>query len=232
MQVLFSRCAGVDVHKDSVVVCVLIEAEPPQIRTFATTTAALLGLGDWLASLQVTHVAMESTGVYWKAPWNLLEGRFQLLLVNAHHIKQVPGRKTDVCDSHWIADLLRHGLLRPSFIPDRPQRELRDLTRLRTQLVDERARAANRIQKVLEAANVKLSGLVSDILGTSGKAMLKLLSQEQAVDAQVIAQEARGMLRKKLPFQSGTNRKGQTYSDLTCIPLPDVETLNNPNFGS
>src|SRR5438105_6638990 len=138
-------------------------------------TEDLLDLSDWLAAAGCTHVAMESTGVYWKPVFNLLEGSFELLLVNARHVKAVPGRKTDVKDSEWIADLLRHGLLTASFVPGRPQRELRELTRYRGSLVGERAREVNRIQKTLEGANIKLGSVASDVLGASGRAMLQRL---------------------------------------------------------
>ena len=139
MQVLHTRCAGFDVHKDSVMVCLLIDQLEPLVRRFGTTTRELLELHDWLFAHRITHIAMESTGVYWKPLWNILEEGFELMLVNAQHIKQVPGRKTDVLDCQWIADLLRHGLIRPSFVPPAPQRDLRDLTRQRSQLVAERA---------------------------------------------------------------------------------------------
>jgi transposase len=159
MQVLYSRCAGFDVHKDSVMVCLLIDRADPVIRSFGTTTQQLLLLRDWLIEHRIKHIAMESTGVYWKPIWNILEDAFELMLVNAQHIKQVPGRKTDVSDCQWIADLLRHGLIRASFVPPVPQRDLRELTRQRSQLIAERARVANRIQKTLEDANIKLAGL-------------------------------------------------------------------------
>ena len=150
MDVVHPRCCGLDVHKQAVVACVLISnphGRPDKtMRTFATLTDELLALGDWLASQGVTHVALEATGSYWKPVWNLLEGRFGLLLANAQHIKAVPGRKTDVKDAEWIADLLRHGLLKPSFVPDRPQRELRELTRYRTSLVEERGAEANQLR--------------------------------------------------------------------------------------
>jgi len=143
MDVVYPRCCGIDIHKKTAVACVIVSDTkgPPrkETRTFGTMTDDLLALADWLASEGVTHIAMESTGVYWKAPFNLLEGQFEVLLANAQHIKAVPGRKTDVKDAEWIADLLRHGLLKPSFVPDRPQRELRELTRYRTVLVRERA---------------------------------------------------------------------------------------------
>src|SRR5215471_14686684 len=179
MDTLYSRCAGIDVHKANVVVCVRRADRPgkpfEEIRTFATMTRDLLVLSDWLAEHGVTHVAMESTGVYWKPVFNVLESRFQVILVNAEHIKQVPGRKTDVKDCAWIAQLLQHGLLKASFVPPEPIRELRDLTRQRTQLVAEKASAANRVQKVLEDANIKLASVATDVLGTSGRAMLEAL---------------------------------------------------------
>jgi transposase len=169
------RCAGLDVHKDSVWACVRIDGRSPVIEKFGTSARELLRLGDWLSGQGVTIAAMESTGVYWKPVWNLLEDRLGLMLVNAHHIKQVPGRKTDVKDCGWIAELLEYGLLKPSFVPDRPQRELRDLTRQRTQLLGDRARVVNRVQKTLEDANIKLASVASDITGKSGRAILDAL---------------------------------------------------------
>ena len=156
MEVVHKRCCGMDVHKKTVVACV-ITPEGRQTRTFLTMTKDLLELSDWLAEWKVTYVAMESTGVYWKPIYNVLEEGFEVMVVNARHIKAVPGRKTDVKDAEWIADLLRHGLVRASFIPDRPHRELRELMRYRRSLIQERARAVSRIQKVLEGANIKLS---------------------------------------------------------------------------
>jgi transposase len=201
MDILHDCCAGLDVHKKTVVVCVL-RAGPDgkashQTRTFATMTADLLELADWLASMGVRHAAMESTGVYWKPIWHLLEGRFELTLVNARHMRQVPGRKTDVKDARWIAQLLQHGLLWASFVPPPPIRELRDLTRQRAQLVADRAAAANRVQKVLESANIKLSSVASDVLGVSGRAMIARMIAGQS-DAATLAGEARGSLRKKV----------------------------------
>src|SRR3954453_1547198 len=168
------RCCGLDVHKDSVWACARIDGSQ-SIEKFGTTTRELLRLGDWLRCSGVTIVAMESTGVYWKPVWNLLEDRLRLMLVNAHHIKQVPGRKTDVKDCQWIAELLEHGLLKASFVPARPQRELRDLTRQRTQLLSDRSRVVNRLQKTLEDANIKLASVASDITGKSGRAILDAL---------------------------------------------------------
>ncbi len=202
MEVVHERCCGLDVHKETVVACVVVPSAGKQphkeIRTFNTMTADLLQLADWLTAQGVTHVALESTGVYWKAPWNILESSFTLLLVNAQHIKQVPGRKTDVRDCEWIADLLRHGLLRASFVPDLPQRELRELTRYRTTLIRERAAERNRIHKTLEGAGIKLGSVASDVLGSSGRLMLEALV-EGTTDAATMADLAKGSLRTKLP---------------------------------
>src|ERR671923_918248 len=176
MQVVHERCCGLDVHKKTVVACVLtpgIGGRPRrEVRTFGTMTADLEDLAEWLASEGVTHVAMESTGVFWQPIWNLLEGRFTLLLVNAQHIKAVPGRKTDVKDCEWLAELLRHGLLKASFVPDRPQRELRELTRYRTAKVRERSREVQRLQKTLDGANIKLATVASSVVGKSARHML------------------------------------------------------------
>ena len=202
MQIVYERCCGLDVHKKLVVACVLIGApgQPvhKEIRTFETMTGDLLELSDWLLSQGVTHVALESTGVYWKPIWNLLEDTFTLLLVNAQHIKAVPGRKTDVQHAEWLAELLRHGLVRGSFVPDRPQRELRELVRYRTALVRERATVVNRIQKTLEGANIKLASVATDILGKSGRQMLEALTLG-ATDAEQLAHLAKGRLREKIP---------------------------------
>lgn len=196
MQVVHERCAGIDVHKRTVVTCV-VTPEVRETRTYGTMTSNLLDLVDWLVSNGVTHVAMESTGVYWKPIYNLLEGSgITVLLVNAQHVKAVPGRKTDVKDAEWIADLLRHGLLRGSFVPDRPQRELRELVRYRKSLVEERAREVSRIQKVLEGANIKLASVATDVLGVSGRAMLQAIT-EGTIDPKVLAGMAKGRLRKK-----------------------------------
>ncbi len=202
-------CCGIDVHKDTVVACIRTTGADGRaandVRTFGTTTRALLELADWLAERCVTSVAMESTGVYWKPVWNLLEGRatadgepIALMLVNARHMRNVPGRKTDVKDCQWIAQLLAAGLLSPSFVPDRPQRELRDLTRQRAQLVGDKARFANRLQKVLEDANVKLASVASDVLGVSGRAILRAMLDGKQTPAQM-AELAKGALRRKIP---------------------------------
>lgn len=168
------------------------------IKTFSTMTFDLLILRDWLVANRVTHVAMESTGVYWKPVYNLLEDQFNVLLVNAHHIKAVPGRKTDVKDCEWIADLLAHGLMKGSFIPPEPIRDLRDLTRYRKSLIDERIREVNRLHKMLESANIKLASVATDVMGASGKDMLQALLGGNA-DPEILADLARGKLRKKIP---------------------------------
>ena len=205
MDVVYARCCGLDVHKRTVVACVLTpgqagtKGEPDkQIRTFSTMTDELLHLRDWLTEQEVTHVALESTGSYWQPVWNLLEDAFSLRLVNAQHIKQVPGRKTDVRDAEWIATLLRHGLLRASFVPERPQRELRELVRYRTSLVREQSAEINRLQKTLEGANIKLAAVAADILGKSAREMLRALIGG-TTDASALADLARGRLRAKLP---------------------------------
>jgi transposase len=200
MDTIYPCCAGLDVHKKTVVACLRRAGADGrvdrQVRTYRTMTADLIALADWLAAEGVTHVAMESTGVYWKPVFHLLEGRFEVLLVNAHHIKQVPGRKTDVKDAEWIAQLLQYGLLRPSFIPPPPIRELRDLTRQRAQLVGERAGVVNRIHKVLEDANIKLASVATDVLGASGRAMLAAIVGG-GDDPKALAGLARGSLRGK-----------------------------------
>ena len=200
MDTLHPVCAGLDVHKDSVVACVrrLEERGRPrsEVRTFGTTTPDLLGLLDWLVAVGVPVVAMESTGVYWKPVFNILESVMQVLLVNPEHIKQVPGRKTDVRDCEWIAQLLQCGLLKASFVPRRVIRDLRDLTRQRSKLVGERASVVNRVQKVLEDANVKLGSVATDVLGKSGRAMLEAIIAGQS-DGVVLAGLALGRLRSK-----------------------------------
>ena len=196
MQVVHPHCCGLDVHKRSVVACVL-SPNGRQTRTFGTTTAQVLELADWLVSEGVTHVAMESTGIYWRPIYNVLEcTELSLLVANARHIKAVPGRKTDVKDAEWIADLLRHGLLQASFVPDRAQRELRDLVRYRTALIRNRAQVNHRIEKTLEAANIKLGAVVTDLLGKSGRAMLAALAAGEE-DPEVLANLAHGRLQRK-----------------------------------
>lgn len=203
MQVVYERCCGLDVHKKTVVACVLIT--PPDgpvqrtIRTFSTMTTGLLALEDWLRSQEIAVIALESTGVFWRPVYNLLEEGRTMLLVNPQHMKAVPGRKTDVRDSEWLADLLRHGLLKASFIPPKPIRELRELTRYRKTLIQERTQEVNRLQKLLEGANIKLAAVASDVLGKSGRDMLEaLIGGEQRPE--VLAELARGVLRKKIPL--------------------------------
>ncbi|MGC2049607.1 MAG: IS110 family transposase [Gallionella sp.] len=202
MEILYRCCCGMDVHKKFVVACLLRIDEQGEetrhVQRFETYTEDLLRLSDWLTSSGCTHVAMESTGVYWKPLYNLLEGHLELLVVNAHHIKAVPGRKTDVKDAEWIAELLQHGLLKASFIPPQSQRDWRDLTRYRTSLVQERVRIVNRLQKVLEDANLKLAGVATDVMGKSGRVMLEAILAG-ATDPEQLAELAKGRLRNKLP---------------------------------
>jgi len=178
MKTLHRRCAGLDVHSDTVVACARLTARTKashEVRRFSTATRDLLELADWLAGHGVTHVAMEATGVYWKPVWHILEGRFELTLANAAHVRNVPGRKSDVNDAVWISDLLAHGLIRASFVPPAPVQDLRDLTRTRTQLTREVTQHVQRLQKTLEDANIKLVTVVSDIMGVSGRRILKAM---------------------------------------------------------
>jgi transposase len=197
MKVLYGKCAGLDVHKDTVVACARIQRRGKAtytVETFGTTTSELLRLSSWLAEKAVTHVAMEASGVYWKPVWHVLEGTFELVLANAMHIKNVPGRKTDVNDATWISDLLAHGLIRPSFVPEQHVQELRTLTRTRKQLVRERARHLQRIHKTLEDANIKIGSVISDIDGKSGLAILRALI-EGRTDPQDLVAVTTGRLR-------------------------------------
>lgn len=190
MEVVYAKCAGLDVHKDTVVACARIAsgAEVKQsVATFGTTTTDLLALSEWLSEHGCTHLAMEATGVYWKPVWHILEGSFELVLANAMHIKNVPGRKTDVNDATWIADLLAHGLIRASFVPETPIQDLRTLTRTRKQLVREKAQHVQRIQKTLEDANLKIASAVSDIMGTSGRAILQALMAGETDPEKLVA---------------------------------------------
>src|ERR1700687_1426999 len=200
MQTLVERGCGLDVHQATVVACLLIVLQngkvQKQVRTFGTTTRELLTLREWLLLEGCTHVALESTGVYWKPVYAILEGALQIVVANAQHVKKVPGRKTDVKDAEWIADLLCHGLLRSSFVPPPPIRELRDLTRYRRKLVESQSAERNRLLKLLETANIKLSSVASDVFGVSGRAMLKALIAGGA-SAEEMADLARGQLRRK-----------------------------------
>src|SRR3989442_6180854 len=232
MQVVYERCCGLDVHKKIIVACLIVLAANGQrhkeIRTFGTMTRDLLALLDWLRAAGCTHVAFESTGVYWKPIFNLLEGEMTVLLVNAQHIKAVPGRKTDVKDAEWIADLLQHGLLRPSFVPPAPQRELRELTRYRTSLVEERSRIINRLQKTLEDANLKLASVASDLMGRSARDMLAALLAEE-VDPSVLAQLARGRMRAKrdLLEQCLPRMVKPHHRSLLTAQLADIDALDD-----
>jgi transposase len=202
LAILYKRVAGLDVHKKTVVATRMRVTEEDRVewetKTFGTTTPDLLMLHDWLLEWQLTHVAMESTGDYWKPVYNLLEDTYELVVVNARHVKHVPGRKTDVKDSEWLAELMMHGLLKASFIPPRPQRALREMTRYRTTVVQERTRVVNRVQKLLEAANIKLSSVASDVMGVSARAMLAELATGQE-DVSFMANLARGRMRAKIP---------------------------------
>lgn len=202
MERLLERCCALDVHKASVTACVRLPDRRGNrvelVESFSTMTESLLALRDWLQGLGVSHVAMEATGVYWKPVWHLLEDDFELILVNARHVKHVPGRKTDVSDAQWLCQLLECGLLKGSFVPPRPIRELRDLTRYRKSLIRERQREANRLHKLLEDAGIKLSLVASDTLGASGRAMVEALIRGEG-DPEVLAQLAKGRLRQKLP---------------------------------
>lgn len=227
MDVLYTHCCGLDVHKKNVVACTLTP-EGKEIRTFSTMTNDLIALGDWLKFKGCTHVAMESTASYWKPIYNLLElEEFKVMVVNAKHIKNVPGRKTDVKDAEWIAGLLQHGLLQGSYIPSREQRELRELIRYRRSLIDERAREINRIQKVLEGANIKLSSVASDVLGKSGRAMLEAMIQGQE-NPEALSELAKGRLKsKKADLQKamhglmGTHQKLMLDNQLKHIDFMD-----------
>ena len=200
-QELVERCCGLDVHQEAVVACLLIGAPgvrpTKEVRTFRTMTRELEALRDWLKAAGVTHVGMESTGVYWRPVYTVLEGHFELIVGNARHIRNVPGRKTDVKDAEWIADLVRHGLIAKSFVPARPLRELRELLRYRRKLVESQSAERNRLLKLLlETANIKLASVASDVFGVSGRAMLKTLSEGNAT-AEELAGLAKGQLRRK-----------------------------------
>jgi transposase len=201
METIFERVGALDVHKGQVVACVRVSGvggREPHVAQFATTVAGLLVLRDWLAAHEVTHVAMEATGVYWQPVWHILEEDFELTLCNARHVKQVPGRKTDVSDAQWLAQLMEAGLLRASFVPPKPQRQLRTLTRYRKAQIAERQREANRLHKALEDTGIKLDCVATDILGKSGRAMLDALVAG-TTDPDVLADLALGKLRAKLP---------------------------------
>jgi transposase len=228
MEVLYPRCAGLDLAKDSLVACVRIHGRPVQqeCRTFGMTTRELVALAAWLEEHGVTHVAMEATGTYWKAIWYLLEASFTLTLANAAHIRNVPGRKSDVKDAEWIADLLAHGLIRGSFVPPAPLQEVRDLTRTRKQLVREIAQHTQRIQKTLDTANLKITGLLSNVLGVSGRAMLRALIAGQSDPVQ-LADLARGTLKNKRAqlVEALTGRVTAHHRRLLKLHLELIERL-------
>jgi len=200
MRTIYERVAGLDVHKKVIVACIrFLLADGSwhvEKRSFGTMTADLLALSDWLLSHEISHVAMESTGEYWKPVFNILENNFEVIIVNAQHISKVPGRKTDQSDAEWIAELMQYGLLKASFVPPLGQRELRELTRYRSTFVRERATLANRVQKALESANIKLASVASDVMGVSGRAMLKAIIEGEATPGEM-AELAKGRLREK-----------------------------------
>ncbi len=230
MDILYPRCAGLDVHKKFVVACRITRdangKSVLELRTFSTMTADLLALLDWLEGAGVTHVAMESTGEFWKPVYNLLEGHFELLLVNAKHMKNVPGRKTDVKDAQWIAELLQIGLLKASFVPPAGQRELRDLTRYRSTFIRERATLVNRVQKALESANIKLSSVATDVLGVSGRAILEALIGGES-DPVRLAELSKGRLRDKREqlVQALTGRFGAHHRLIVAELLCQIDSL-------
>lgn len=231
MEVLYPRCAGLDVHQANVVACVRLAegaTASHEVRTFETTTKGLLELADWLREARCTHVAMESTGVYWKPVWHVLEGEFALVLANASHIRNVPGRKTDVNDATWIADLLAHGLIRSSFVPPTAIQELRDLTRTRKQLVREVARHVQRIHKTLEDANIKIAGVISDILGVSGRAFLDALIAGET-DPEKLADLARGRLRASRAqiVEALRGRVREHHRFMLKLHLEQINSLQN-----
>jgi transposase len=231
MDLLVARAAGIDIHKKTAVVCVRLTHFAGSVerisQTFGTMRADLLKRSAWLTSLEISHVVMESTGEFWKPLYNLLEGNFEVLVVNAQHVKHVPGRKTDMRDAEWLAELLAHGLLRASFIPPQPQRDLRDLTRQRTNLVRDRATVINRLQKVLEWSNIKLAAVATDLLGVSARKMLDAIVAGQS-DAPVLAELAQGRLRTKraLLQQALTGRIRQHHRFLIAQHLEQIDFLD------
>jgi len=231
MEVLYPRCAGLDVHQQSVAACARVAsgtAIQQEVRTFGTTTGELLALADWLTAHGCTHVAMESTGVYWKPVWHVLDGQFELILANALQIRSVPGRKTDVNDAMWIADLLAHGLIRSSFVPPAPIHELRDLTRTRKQLVREVSQHTLRIQKVLEDANIKLTSVLSDLMGQSGRAMIEALIRGEQ-DSERLADLSQGRLKASRPAVLAALQGCVTahHRFLLRLHLTQIDALND-----
>ena len=231
MQILYPLCAGLDVHKDSLTACVrrqMANGEPgTQVRTFKTTTQELMALSDWLCGQGVTHIAMEATGVYWKPVWHILsDGDLTLILANAAHVKNVPGRKTDVADAAWLADLLAHGLIRPSFVPEAPTQELRALLRTRKQLVREQASHVQRIQKTLEDANLKLGSVLTQIMGVSGRAILQALIDGERDPDKLLALVQRGVKAPPAKLRAALQgRVTQRHRFLWRLHLRQVDTL-------
>jgi transposase len=231
MDVVHSHCAALDVHLKTIAACRVVPGAhgkaTKEIRTFGTMTDDLLRLADWRTAEGITHVAMESTGVYWKPVYNVLEGSFELLLVNAQHIKNVAGRKSDVKDCEWLADLLRHGLVKASFVPDRDLRELREWTRYRTTRVRERVAEVNRVQKTLEGANIKLAIVASNVLGVSARQMLEALVDGET-DAAVLAQLAKTRMRAKIPLleRALSGRFGKHQQFLVARQLAHIDDLD------
>jgi transposase len=232
MEVVYERCAGLDVHKKSVVACRITPKAgggwDKAVRSFGTMTEDLLELADWLRAGRVTHVAMESTGVYWKPVFNILEVEFEVMLINAKSIKHVPGRKTDVKDAQWIAELLKHGLLAASFIPPPEQRDLRELVRYRTHLIAERTREVNRVHKVLEDANLKLSSVATDLMGVSARAMLAAIIAGKD-DPAALAQLAKARMRRKIDEleRALTGRVKEIHRVMLRMHLEHIDDLNS-----
>src|SRR5208337_2400535 len=228
MRVIIERCCGLDVHQETVVACLLIGAPgdrpTKEVRTFRTVTRDLEVLRDWLAAAGVTHVGMESTGVYWRPVYAVLEGHFDLIVGNARHIRNVPGRKTDVKDAEWIADLVRHGLIAKSFVPPRPLREMRELLRYRRKLTESQAAERNRLLKLLETANIKLASVMSDVFGVSGRAMLRALI-EGWVSVEAMADLARGQLRRRFLLATQLRRLEAIEQDIATLDLRITERL-------
>ena len=230
MEVLYAKCAGLDVHKEQVTACRRVAVENQvsrEVRSFSTTTTGLLSLAEWLTEGECTHVAMEATGVYWKPVWHILEGAFELVLANAQHVRNVPGRKSDVNDATWLADLLAHGLIRGSFVPPTPVQEMRDLTRTRKQLVREVAQHTQRIQKTLEDANIKIGNVISNVVGTSGRAFLSaLIAGETDPEKLVELAHPRLMAGRKALVEALRGRVTQHHRFLLQLHLDQIDSLN------
>jgi len=230
VEVLYERCGGLDVHKEQVTACRRVATggkASQEVRSFSTTTSGLLALAEWLAEVECTHVAMEATGVYWKPVWHILEGQFELVLANAQHVRNVPGRKSDVSDAMWLADLLAHGLIRGSFVPPAPVQEMRDLTRTRKQIVREVAQHTQRIQKTLEDANIKVTNVISNIIGKSGRAFLAALIAGET-DPAKLAELADGRLKanRKDLVEALRGRVTQHHRFLLKLHLDQIDSLD------